>query len=696
MATPYRILGKTGSSSSGYKIIGRTKQKEPEEQTPQEEENTYEPTTATGTFLRGAGRAPLEAIQNLSRKILPLAGMSPLDIAIQKHGINLQQPERDFVPQMLKEQAGDASHPIAKFFGETTGFLPLGGATVAGARAAMPAWNAIASRAMPSFLRRAGVGAVEGGGLGALYAPQGHELEGMMSGAAFGAAGYGIAPAIAKFARSFPGRFKSIRDLDRLRDTLEEHNIGHEETQQILEQARQEAKHDFNTENPHSLTFKINELKKQNKKIGKTVENEQPVNVPAEIPFEANAPKIKSLLETEQQNRAQKEQALSEELGFGETPQLHHERAGTILNEERNKIIEGNQQKYKAVNKGLEDKHVEIKNTSDLKQKMDEITAAITKHGYESPEVKQIALEIENIGKSTYTPGKEYLSIQKSLNNAAHEAWKDSKYNPDAVIRDKAWKTYLELKKQANEALKLLKSHMDPEDAKLLDEANAEFHETIIPMRRNPVFGEIEKRGKIKGNMLEKAVGTEEGIHILQDMIARNPELKRLFIGQQFGNKPAELHKANELVKSKYLPGLPKVQKLLKEHASHQRKITELETRLENEKLKDKEKLELKEQRDREIKAAVKEQKAQQEKLDKLKHEYNENNQRIKDMEAKRKDIETKLEVKNISAGRKMQLERQLELVEADKKRLKKIGMRLSIGIASAGGILATLKSMIK
>ncbi len=687
----YKILGL--ANAPRYKILGRDNEQEEGNIQDTPEEQAYEPSSATGAFFRSAGRAIPEALQNVGNKMSTT--FAPLDEAYNRalKRPNVNNERKDIIPEFLQEKSGDKSHPIAQFLGSSIGFLPLGGATIGAARYAIPAWNAIAKQAIPSLIRRAGVGAVEGAGLGAIYSPKGHEAEGALTGGLIGGAGYGMAPPIAKFIKDFPGRFKSIRDIDRLKLSLDEAGIRKEEANTILEQAKKESIHDFNTSNPDSLTFRINEAKKANEQLTLQTKPPEEPNMPPAHQFEKMEPKVIELLKTKEQNRADIEKQLSTHLGEG---QLHHERFGTIVGEERNKLINENKNDYNVLKNNLTNKNVVIENKGNVSKSLQDVSDAIKSHGIESKEVQKLVDDINNISKRTITPANDYLSLNKSINYEAHEAWKIAKEHPDALVRDASYKRYEELKKQADITYKILKENIGEEDSKLLEKANEQFKNIIIPMRKNSVFKEIEKTGKVKGSLLEKSVGSEEGIKILQEMIENNPELQRLSVGQKFANAPEKLQNPNELLEKKYFPNMPKLKDLLENHQKAIEEHNKAKESLELAKIHDMEQSIIAKEREAQRKKIQKEHDKKQNDAIKAQKEHKETEIKIEKMDKKLKELNEKQNNTDLLDREYKKIQEEINAAENDKDNLKKKLIRLSVLIGSLGGAVAGIKSIMK
>lgn len=620
----------------------------------------YEPTSSTGAFLRSAGRATPEIIGNIINK---LGHISPkMDLGgIQQEGYK----DVNLVPDFLKQKSGDKSHPISEFAGGLIGGIPAGGAAIKGARAAFPLWKAIAERASPSFARRAGVGAVEGSGIGASFSPPGQEGQGALMGGALGGAGYSLIPSIAKGLKSIPSRAKSVRDVDMLRSQLENSGISDEQASSLLQEEESRSNIEHGTSNPESILHSINELMKKKQSLGETPKESL---MPHE--FEKMAPKVKSLLKTREQELAEAENAVSEHLGEG---QAHHVRFANRVNELHEPVIAENKKTYETIEKNLKNKNVEIKESRSAKDIMEEMNHEIRQGGFESQKVKDLSNLLSQGVKSKTVSARDYLAMYRTARDAAYDAYLDSKNNPNDEARIRARKLNEELGSQAAKMYKLLKESIGDEDAKLLEDATTQFRTVIAPMRENRLYRTEIKPGskeKVSGSLLEKTTGGDRGLHIIQDYVKNDPELKRLILGQMFADKPQNITAKNELTQP-LINKSPQLKQLISQQQAARSSHQDTQGLLENAKIHDIEQSIIQKERANKIEKQQK---------------YRMIEEKIESLQRTVDHLNKLIENKNIAAKNRDQYQHDLHKAENDIKSLKKMAARLTI----AAGTIAT------
>ncbi len=705
-------------------------------------EHKYEPTSATGAFFRSAGRSTPELVSNVLNKTGETGG-SFFDLINKKlhpedydqSGI-LKGERTNLVPESLKEKTDDRSHPIASLLGGIVGSAPLMGGTIGAARSALPAWNAIAKNAIGSVGRRAGVGAVEGAGLGALYSKPGEELKEGTTGGILGAAGYAIIPSLIKAIKSAPEKFRNIRDIDKLRAELEANGLNKEQADSAINMAMSEAHKEFGSKSIEGLEHQLNnrmsvserisnELQQANSPVSETaipqfksLESPQPPTMERPPIFEEMVPIIKSILEEHTKKSNETEKNISKNLGEG---QIFHERFATVVKEKRNALENTNDENYFKVDEEL-DKHpvnLEVQDTKKLKFVIKEAKDAIKEYklsGESADNLMKIVTESASSIKSMSS--KELLNLYRKTRNTAFDSLMTSKMNPHTDIGERAYSAYKNLQKTSNNMYELLKNSIPKEAFEKLEEAQAFFKENIAPMRKNSTFNEIKKKGKVSGNLMEKSIGAEEGQEILQKMIADDPELKRLVVGQSFAHNPNSLNKPNEALEKHFLPGMPWLQELLAQHkgineaigkTKHKLELAEIHDKSQQElinkileqnlKLQQEHVAKLKEHEKAKIKreeALTKQTKQRIDKTIKLKQTLKAHENKIAGLEKTVKQLKDLKKNQTAATDTYKKTEQKLNDTEKEISKLKKRAVTTSILITSALGTTAAIKSLIK
>lgn len=105
-----------------------------------------------------------------------------------------------------------------------------------------------------------------------------------------------------------------------------------------------------------------------------------------------------------------------------------------------------------------------------------------------------------------------------------------------------------ETKKTYENMEKIIEKHFPPDTIKTLHEINHEYSNKVAPLHENPMYQQMLKHGRYKGDMAEALSGTTPGNKILNNLIQNNPELSRLVVGHSFAENPAKLMKPNKAI----------------------------------------------------------------------------------------------------------------------------------------------------
>jgi hypothetical protein len=353
-------------------------------------------------------------------------------------------------------------------------------------------------------------------------------------------------------------------ELNELKNKLEQSGMKVSGAEKELEEAKNASLRDFRTHNPYLLENSLNTTKEKVNELKPNIDNpvNEPVLNPHEIPglheYEPQSPGTESLLKTKEQKLAEAEKKLNTYLGEG---QIHHERFATEVKEGREKLENQNTSNYKAVDKQLEGKNVQVKNNeiaNKILKNVEQDTSDnfLSSLGLSTPKEKMIPS----------IPAKDFLAAYRKVRNESYEQLMFARENPNTELGQKAYEKHLKLKKHEEDMHSLLKESMGEDIYKDFRKAQDYFKDTIAPMRQNSTFREVQKKGKVSGSLLEKSVGTEVGQDILQNMIHQNPEMMRLAVGHEYAGKVNNLYKPNELLEKRYFPRMSELQNLMKEH----------------------------------------------------------------------------------------------------------------------------------
>lgn len=393
---------------------------------------------------------------------------------------------------------------------------------------------------------------------------------------------------------------KRLANLGALESKLKEAGFTHEQASKALEEIQSSSHAELGTKSPEALQYNINETLLPKIEETKNTLTKQPTltEEPAQpmAPIEPNYPEIpeisneeqrvKEALSKQSENVAEQEKAIKEHLGEG---QIHHERFGSNIQEEqRNKYELPNKEQYSNLDKHLNEIDVSLPKEHDAAKIWQKVQDEINKGGdLQRKEINELLEQYDLAGKQQTVTARKLLGMYRTARDARLEASYDMKTNPSDEGRMAAKKRADNLKINEDELKKLLKSSIGEENRKLLSEAQTTFREKIAPLRNNTLWREISKSGKIKGNILEKLVGNEKGLSLIQDLVHNNPELMRLAVGQSYAEKPANLLKPNELLEKRYFPKMPEFNAKLQRYKNEREHLHAIENRHPEAKAKD-------------------------------------------------------------------------------------------------------------
>jgi uncharacterized coiled-coil DUF342 family protein len=95
------------------------------------------------------------------------------------------------------------------------------------------------------------------------------------------------------------------------------------------------------------------------------------------------------------------------------------------------------------------------------------------------------------------------------------------------------------------------------------ERVNKGYSEQIYPLRDNPIVQNAQE-GKLSDNIIKSLRTNEEGMPLVREIVKQDPEILRNVIGQRYFAKPEELHNPTELMRE-YLGEVPQLQRLLNE-----------------------------------------------------------------------------------------------------------------------------------
>lgn len=237
--------------------------------------------------------------------------------------------------------------------------------------------------------------------------------------------------------------------------------------------------------------------------------------------------------------------------------------------------------KYDNVQRNLEDKNIVLENKGDAKKIAQDMKDLIAEGGLDSPEVKKLAQELENVNRKEIIPANDYLTMYRSAKDYARQA-RTKAYTPGMNAEERAlWKKrYNELDEKVEEMGSVLEKGIGEGNSLALKEANKDWREQVIPLYRNRTYQNIVKSNKMPENIMKTLRGKEPGDVILRDMIKNDPELLRNVVGQRFSHNPAKLHDIGEL-EQEYVDKMPELKSWINKRESSLNKIEQAKSNAE-------------------------------------------------------------------------------------------------------------------
>jgi hypothetical protein len=527
-----------------------------------EEEAPYIPSTAGEAFGKAAITTPVQAAQNLLSKSAPIMQkISPLSaFSLASKKIPIPSQASQVLPKaLLSTEKEQTEHPIASGLGSLAGFLPLGAGTIAAGRAIIPGAANLISRYSPSLLGRAGIGAVEGGGLGALYSPKGQELPGMLEGAAIGAPLNAFLPPL---IGSIGASLKRPKLSTEYEDLVKQSDLTNEQ----LEQIKSQAKEQFGKSEPESLLRSAQQKSDEVQNLSQIAG--EPLRQTENILPTPQETKLQTLVPNAEKNVNLTHDYISKYLGKNETHDVNIAREITKNVAEIKNI---GSQLYNNLDRSLAEKNVVIPRTPDLMQIENDLQKLLSKSNLSPDEIdnfRQAIIRAESQG-TDIIPATDYLQNYRITRDMATEFRKKG-YKEQASAQEKEMQPYYreqadKFQNLANRMIKLLKEQVGPEDAQNIDNATNYWRDNVIPLQKNKIVWQSNPKnfGRINSaNIIQEMRGDNAGNSILRNMAKQNPAIAKNLLGQRFAKKPSELLDVDNETKQ-YIDALPELKNLL-------------------------------------------------------------------------------------------------------------------------------------
>jgi hypothetical protein len=369
------------------------------------------------------------------------------------------------------------------------------------------------------------------------------------------------------------GKYISSRNVGAHEPELEQalkHLLGQESELKGVERV---ASHEFGARDPESMLLKMADKENSLKEANLLKENKLPEE--KMLPGEQTVPEAKHNIENVHK-------AMAEHLGEGEAhiqklsnhivdsiegkkvPYVDEKTGFTKLRREGGfrKIVGS---KFNDLTEQVAGRNIELPGTVDTK--------ALQKSLMDSPVLKSRYLtdkareKLENEIKAFHTkPGENvsgaaflnsYRTLSRIEGKTRSQAFKYGTLDPDKYITEAD-----AIKKQMASMENLMEKHFPPDVMTKLRKINHIYATHVAPLNENPIYQQMLKHGKYKGDLIEALSGTTKGNEILNDLIHSHPELSRLVLGKSFAKSPGKLMEPNKLL-DPYLKANPEISRLM-------------------------------------------------------------------------------------------------------------------------------------
>lgn len=460
-----------------------------------------------------------------------------------------------------KQQYSDLNvNPYVGEAAETAGSLGMGLPIYRGYQAAKTGIEALPyARKIPELIRNV----LAGSGVGAAISPEHREL-----GAALGGAAETVPFALRGAKNYYQNRNTAGREKDLYKAMME-----HEMQKADLESLKNLATHKFGKNNPEALLLSAQDKAAQLE--------EAEAFKRRHFPNEQMLPGAQLVPEAEHGvNRVN--EALKQTLGEGDThsqdlskhivnaiegvPVIEpHPKTGLPREVRKGGLREEIGSKYDELENKLPD--IEIPGSPDMEavekelKKFTSDKANLTEEQKDS--FRKALAATHPSAKGRKINGKEFFRAYRSLKrmegNQRSKAFGLSPKEHDEWIEraNQTKKTYEDMEK-------IIEKHFPADTIKTLHEINHEYANKVAPLHENPMYQQMLKHGRYKGDLAEALSGTTPGNKILNNLIQNNPELSRMVVGHSFAENPAKLMKPNKTIEP-FIRANPQISELMEQ-----------------------------------------------------------------------------------------------------------------------------------
>jgi len=494
-------------------------------------------------------------------KIVEQTGLPSIAKGFYGTGIDMGRGIANLIPGVnIPKQQYRQLHidPQQEILAEFIGSLGMGLPAYRGYQGAKAGLEALPhAKKVPELIRNM----LAGGAVGSAISPEHRKLGGAIGGAA-----EAVPFAISGTKNWFQGRNTSGREKDLYKAMME-----HEMQKGDLESLKNLASHQFGKNNPESLLLSAQDKAAQLEEA--EAFKRRHFGDEKMLPGQQLVPEAEHGVQNV-------DQVLRKTLGEGETHSQDlskhivdaiegvqvmepHPKTGLPREVRKGGLREEIGSKYDKLEESLP--NIEIPGSPDMdavEKELNKFTsdkAALTDEQKDS--FRKILAATHPTGKSKTINGKQFFRAYRSLKRM--EGTQRSKaFGLSPKEHDEWIERANETKKTYENMEKIIEKHFPEDTISKLHKINHEYANKVAPLHENPMYQQMLKHGRFKGNMVESLSGTTPGNKILNKLIQNNPELSRLVLGHSFAKNPEKLMSPNKAIEP-FVRANPQISKLM-------------------------------------------------------------------------------------------------------------------------------------
>ncbi len=378
-----------------------------------------------------------------------------------------------------------------------------------------------------------------------------------------------------------------------------------------------------------------------------------------------------SLVPEAQSNTTNIESQIQRYLGHGE--QQHdvdyQNSMNQLIRQGRSQLSEG----YNDLRNQFNDRNVEITSTKSVKDIQQELRKLISEGGYDNPEARELANQLQSADKGKTVPASKLLTQFQTADKLAKLATQKSferNQNLTQEQREFFSKQAEQFREQAEKIASLLEEQVNPEFRNQLQQLNSGWRQ-YASLYKNPLARKIESGRGISGNnILNQLRGEDIGQRLLRSLTLSNPEANHAAIAHTYASNPRGLLESPQYEQQfiQQNTSLPQYQRQLQESIQGEQRAQKLAFERQEE--------------------AYRVERAYQEdvELEKIKSEAKKIASEIEKWNQAIKDFEKALKNEKLTLKEKMEIGARLNDARKNVNRLKSIGKK-ALGYSLIAGI---------